>query len=264
MIILQYPDLKTYSKKNELLDKLSNYISIGNLDFIEKIIVASNENYGNAIIMLDSNSTYTNNRNNIGIAKTIGKIIIIKDYVLDNFINNFDNAESHFTIFHEFGHSKDNSIRTTSNLETLSRPFSVDNVTKYYSSIILDEFAANMFASNFITDSIFDSLYLNKCDDLQNTLNGFSSYHRSLNEDDKFNLSGDIWILIYKLLEIYSLAFFLKKIHKVLLPKELKRMRLKKLLKSLYRRYPNWNNIDNKNLEKLWWRILHRVKINLI
>lgn len=262
MNIVEYPSYLPYHRKEDLLNYLEHKAPLPTFSFVNKIIITSNESYGNAIRSVNKQATFTENSLNVSIAKTINDIIVIKDFVIEHILRQTPEVEEcHFTLFHEIGHSKDYSIRIHKSY-TLTRPYRVKNLTEYYANIILDEIAANSFAAKFIDVQTFNALVNKRQSDIQNSLNALRNQMMPISENGKFEIAGEVWVIIYKILEIYTLSFYQKPKENIPLPIKLKRVLREKTFSQLLNRYPNWNTTDFEYLENIWMTLLKDHKLD--
>jgi hypothetical protein len=258
MKIIKYPELIPYEFGEIFIKKISKVIDLSSLKIKEIIIVCNDDEYDNAIKYVDKNSSFTNNAMFVGIAKTINSTIIYKEKLIKIYIFNEVHDENYyeflFTIFHEFGHVKDNSIRPYAKLNKLTKGFSIKKVTEYYSSILLDEFAANMFACKWVNKDVILNLKENVefDDNISIVLDECKSIY---NDNEKFSVSGSTWALLKQALDIYTLLFLTNTNSKNNFPDEIRKLRFKRLIQKLKRTYPNWNEKTKKALEKKWEKL---------
>ena len=152
---------------NALQSLFEHLVSKESLSLISRYLITEDSNYKAIVNFIDQNSTVSDNKSVVGIAKTIydpyvrKSVTIIKNHQIIPLIHGINSQlsveewtveqlDALYTSLHEIGHGIDNFLRPQIEIDKLNKPFKFDKVCEYYHQIILNEIGANICATNSI------------------------------------------------------------------------------------------------------------------
>jgi hypothetical protein len=233
---------------------------------IDKYVITEDQNYEFVVSQIDPTATVSNNDSVVGIAKTVynqqtkKSSIIIKSHqivpIIDGLnsgieINNWtiEQLNALYTSLHEFGHAKDYIKRPAFKSYSLSRPFSLKNVSNYYSEIITDEIGANFCAKEIVPERFKKMGRGNLINHVKTAYKELMDFVASrepiFNEKECFNLIGYISIVILKLQEVF--IYRIVENEPLVQSFEIKVLyEITDWLRKLELSYPNWGNLESQ------------------